>query len=67
VDDERRIQNLVSALQEAGYLVQGELGLDVSAHGRSFRSVVKFQPKESLLSKILSRLTVTIDPGKLIH
>jgi len=67
VDDEQSIQNTVHALSEAGYLVEGDIGLEVSPEGRIFRSSVRFRPKESVLSKVLARLNINIDPGKLIH
>jgi hypothetical protein len=67
IESEKELRDVVSGLREAGYLIEGELGLEVSPSGRTFRATVKYRPKESLFTKVLNRISVTINPGTLIR
>jgi len=70
VEAPSEVGDIIDALQEAGYLVEGEMGLDTGPNGNSFRLNVKFRPQEGLFDKVLKRLNVnvgaTIDPTHLI-
>ncbi len=65
-----QVGDIIDALQEAEYLVEGEVGLNIGPNGNSFRLNVKFRPQEGLFDKVLKRLNVnvgaTIDPTHLI-
>lgn len=56
-----RIQDIVAALQDRKYLVEGELGLELSEQGQTARASVKFKPREGFLAKLSRILSIKID------
>jgi hypothetical protein len=42
-------------------LVSGETSIELTPQGVSQRSIVRFAPREGLISKIVNRISVTID------
>ena len=47
------LMETVDALTDRGFLVEGEMGLEVTEAGRTIRRSVKFRPREGALSKLL--------------
>ncbi|MBC6714814.1 hypothetical protein H9Q09_01265 [Aurantimonas sp. DM33-3] len=56
--DEQDPMAIISALEEVGYVAEGEFGFEVTPDGRSFRSTVRYRPKESVFSRILNRISI---------
>jgi hypothetical protein len=56
-----RLNEMVSALQERGLLVEGEAGVEITEKGRSMRAQVRFKPREGLLARLANVLSVKID------
>lgn len=52
----------LAALKEAGYVAEGELGVEIAESGRTVRSTIKVRPQEGLLTKLLNRVNVSISP-----
>ncbi|WP_315825837.1 MULTISPECIES: hypothetical protein [unclassified Bradyrhizobium] len=52
------IPDLLGALGEMGYLAEGEHGVEISPIGHTTRMVLKYRPRESLISKLINRFTV---------
>jgi len=46
-------------LKDIGYVAEGEHGLAVTETGRTIRSTVKFKPRESVITKLLNRFSVS--------
>lgn len=57
----RDLPEVLAGLRELGYVAEGEHGLEISEQGRSVRSVIRFRPRESLFSKLLSRFNVNVN------
>jgi hypothetical protein len=51
------LPKLLQDLKSSGYVAEGEMGIEISAQGQNVRSIVKFRPRESILSKILNRIS----------
>jgi hypothetical protein len=54
------ITELVENLKGSGFIVEGEIGVEMTAQGSSARAIVKFRPSESLFSKLLNRINVNL-------
>ena len=67
VDVQANVPAMMKELEEAGYIAEGEFGFEVTPEGKSFRSNFKVRPKESVLTKVINRISVTIDPGSLLR
>jgi hypothetical protein len=52
---------LIDELQERKLVVEGEVGLELTADGKEQRATVRFKPREGLISKIINRITVKIN------
>jgi hypothetical protein len=52
---------IVDQLMDRGLVVEGEMGLEVSAEGNSFRATVRFKPREGVLSKVLNKVGITMN------
>jgi hypothetical protein len=52
---------LIDELKERNLLVEGELGYELTAEGEQQRAIVRFKPREGLISKIINRITVKIN------
>lgn len=55
-----QITDVVKELKEIGYVVEGELGYEVSDKGTSIRTAMKLRPREGVVSKVLSRFSLSI-------
>lgn len=55
------LSQIVEALQEQGLVVEGEMSLEVTPAGKTIRSSVQFKPREGLVSKLLNRVSVTLN------
>lgn len=56
-----KLTELLDALKEKNFLVDGEVSVHLSEEGLQERATVRFTPRESILSKIINRITVNID------
>ena len=56
-----RLNDMVSALQERGLLVEGEAGIEITDQGKSIRAQVRFKPREGLFARLAHVLSVKID------
>ncbi len=61
LDNSTRLTNLIDALTERNLLVKGEMGLDLGPDGHTVRASVKFEPRESLISKVIKQITIRVD------
>jgi hypothetical protein len=62
VDRSSDFVGTLAALKEAGYVAEGELGIEIAESGRTVRSTIKVRPRESLVTKLLNRVSVSISP-----
>jgi hypothetical protein len=53
--------DVADALQHMGFLVEGEYGLEVTEAGAFERAIVKWRPREGLVSKLIQRVKITIN------
>ncbi len=60
IKDARKAAELIERLQDAGFLVEGELGMEATEKGSAARAIVKFRPRESFLTKLLQRLSLNL-------
>ncbi|MCD2325339.1 hypothetical protein LQ953_15055 [Sphingomonas sp. IC-56] len=68
ISDKTSLIETLEQLKDIGYVADGEHGLEISSSGRTVRSVVRFKPRESFISKLLSRFSVnaSISPTDLL-
>jgi hypothetical protein len=55
------LTDLLDALKERELAVEGEFGYELTPEGAALRASVRFQPRESLVSRIINRLNVKFD------
>jgi hypothetical protein len=55
------LPDLIDALQERKLLVSGEVSTELTPEGVAQRALVKFAPREGIVSKIINRISVSID------
>ena len=55
------LQDVVDALKDKGYLVEGEFGVEVTNEGQSLRSQVRFKPREGLINKLSKIFSLKVD------
>jgi hypothetical protein len=53
-----QLPDLIDALSDRGYLAEGEHGVEVSPAGQTTRMLLKYRPREGLISKLINRITV---------
>lgn len=58
-------KDMVQSLQNSKLIVEGEFGYEISDAGKSIRANIKVKPRESLISKVLNRLSVNLNLDKL--
>jgi len=56
-----RLTQVVDALLDRKLLVGGEVDIKVSQEGETLRAKVKFGPRESVVSKVINRISVRLD------
>lgn len=61
VSADTQVTDLIDALYERKLLVSGEVSVELSDEGLRERATVKFTPRESIISKIVNRISVSID------
>jgi len=66
VDRSGDFVSALAALKEAGYVAEGEFGLEMSQTGSTVRSSIKVRPREGLLTKLLNRVNVSLSPLDLL-
>ena len=54
------LTGMVIALQNCGLVVEGEGKFELTPKGQSIRTTVRFKPRESVVSKILNRVSVNL-------
>jgi hypothetical protein len=59
VPNDTPLTELLDALKEQDLLIEGEYSLELTPTGRAIRSSVRFKPRESLLTKLLNRISVS--------
>lgn len=64
--DAEKLPALIDELQERKLLVEGEFGYELTAEGQEQRTIVRFKPREGLISKIINRITVKINLKNII-
>jgi hypothetical protein len=60
------LAEIIDSLQQRKLLVEGEFGLELSQKGTTMRQSIRFKPREGLVSKLLSRLSLKINLKNLI-
>ncbi len=55
------LPEIMDALKERGFVVDGEIAQELTAEGESRRASVRFTPKEGVISKLINRVSITID------
>jgi len=53
------LHELLDALSEQNLVIEGEYSFELTPAGRSIRSSVRFKPRESVLTKLLNRISVS--------
>jgi hypothetical protein len=61
VDSGTNLAETIASLKAQGFMVQGEIGLELTESGRAVRSTVKFSPREGIFSKIARVLSIKVD------
>jgi hypothetical protein len=54
------VPELVARLTKTGFLVEGEVGVEMTSQGVSARTYVKFRPAESLFTKLLAKFNLNV-------
>jgi hypothetical protein len=55
------IGDTIDALQDKGYLVEGEIGIEMTGSAKSVRANIRFKPREGIVSKIASNVSIKLD------
>jgi hypothetical protein len=55
------IGETIDALQEKGYLVEGEIGIEMTSTAKSLRANIRFKPREGIVSKIANNVSIKLD------
>jgi hypothetical protein len=55
------IGDTIEALEEKGYLVEGEIGLEMTGGARSLRASIRFKPREGIVSKLANNVSIKLD------
>lgn len=59
--DTANLREVLDGLASAGYIAEGEHGVELSPDGETTRSTIRYRPREGLISKLISRFSVSID------
>jgi hypothetical protein len=59
--DQLPIGETIDALQEKGYLVDGEIGIEMTGSAKAIRANIRFKPREGIVSKIANNVSVKLD------
>jgi len=66
VRDHGSIGKIIDELQTRKLIVEGEVGLELSIEGHTVRQKVKFKPRESIISKLINRVSIRINLTELL-
>jgi hypothetical protein len=60
---------LLQELRDVGYVAEGEHGVEITPSGVTTRSSIKFRPRESLVQKLMTRLSLnlSVSPKDFMH
>jgi hypothetical protein len=61
VDAKTSLSEILEALSDKKLISEGEVSFELTPAGRSLRSTVRFKPRESVLSKLLNRFSVSLN------
>jgi hypothetical protein len=61
VSPDVKLAEILDALVKKNLITEGEVAFELTPAGHSIRSTVRFKPRESLLSKIISRFNVSLN------
>jgi len=61
IDRNLQFNEIVDALKDRGFSVEGEVGLELTDSGQISRATVKFKPREGFLSKLSNVVSINID------
>jgi len=62
----KELPALIDELQDRKLLVEGELGYELTAEGEQQRAIVRFKPREGLISKLINRVSVKVNLKNII-
>lgn len=57
------LEDVIDALKERGYCVEGDVSFELTETGRTTRASVRFKPREGFFSKLSNVFSVKIDLG----
>jgi len=57
---------LIDELRQRKLLVEGELGYELTESGKQQRAIVRFKPREGIISKVVNRISVKINLKSII-
>lgn len=66
VESAVEMKDLVDSLRDKKLIVEGEFGFEITPAGKSVRGLVKFSPREGLVTKLLNRITINFSLTDLI-
>jgi hypothetical protein len=58
---ETAIGETIDALEDKGYLVEGDIGIEMTGAARSVRASIRFKPREGIVSKLVSNVSIKLD------
>lgn len=61
-----QLPDLIDELQDRKLLVEGEVGYELTAEGEQQRAVVRFKPREGIISKLINRVSVKLNLKSII-
>jgi len=61
------IGDTIDALQEKGFLVEGEIGVEMTGSARSIRASIRFKPREGIVSKLANNVSIKLDVNDLFR
>ncbi len=53
--------DMIAALKEQGFLVEGEVGMEITDKGKSVRAQVRFKPREGIFARLANIFSVKVD------
>jgi hypothetical protein len=56
----------LAELKAAGFVAEGEFGIEITEPGKTIRGTIKVRPREGLLTKIMNRVNVSLSPFDLL-
>jgi hypothetical protein len=66
VPTDTKLTELVDALRERKFLVEGDVSVELTEGGMTQRASVKFSPREGIISKVINRISVSLDLKQII-